>query len=240
MKKNKLFLLGLFVVFAAVLSLSLVSNTLAKYTSSDSGSDTARVAKWGIVMTVTGNEVLYDDDKTTPEVAAQVLYNYLAAPGTHQKLTTVALTGTPEVAYKITVNVDLNLQNWNISGADYCPLVFNVDGTVIQMDGTIDEVDKLEVAVEKAILKAIAGGTADAATTGAGDYADGFTYTQLYAANTAVPASANEVVVDWTWAFSTDAATDAKDTALGNQAVSTPATIDFKLSITVEQVEQIS
>ena len=35
MKKNKLFLLGLFVVFAAVLSLSLVSNTFAKYVSSD-------------------------------------------------------------------------------------------------------------------------------------------------------------------------------------------------------------
>ena len=56
MKKNKLFLLGLFVVFAAVLSLSLVSNTLAKYTTSDSGSDTARVAKWGVTVSASGDE----------------------------------------------------------------------------------------------------------------------------------------------------------------------------------------
>lgn len=239
MKKNKLFLLGLFVVFAAVLSLSLVSNTLAKYTSTKQGSDSARVAKWGIVMTVTGDDVLYDDNGSTDDVlTTKVLSNNLAAPGTHQKLTTVALTGTPEVAYEITVNVDLNLQNWNITGGEYCPLVFNVDGTEIKMDAdddTMDSVAELEVAVEKAILKAIAGGDASTATTGAGDYADGFTYTQSFDPNEAVPGTANAVAVDWTWAFSTDAATDAKDTELGNNA--TAATIDFKLSITVEQID---
>ena len=235
MKKNKLFLLGLFVVFAAVLSLSLVSNTLAKYTTSESGSDTARVAKWGIVMTVTGNEVLYDDDKSTNDVNAKVLSNTLAAPGTHQKLTTVALTGTPEVAYEITVNVNLNLQNWNVTGGEYCPLVFNVDGTEIKMGGDIDSVAKLEAAVEKAILKAIAGGDASTATTGTGDYLTGFTYTQSFAPNVAVPESANAVAVDWTWAFEGAGVDDAKDTELGNNA--TPATIDFKLSITVEQID---
>lgn len=232
MKKNKLFLLGLFVVFAAVLSLSLVSNTLAKYTSSKTGSDSARVAKWGIVMTVTGNDVLYDDDTTTDDVVKfSVSANNLAAPGTHQKLTTIALTGTPEVSYKITVDVDLNLQNWDISGVEYCPLVFNVDGTPISFNTNVAD---LETAVEKAIAAAIAGGTGDSATDST-MYSGGKTYTQTYKAGTAVPASANAVEVNWTWAFLGD---NEKDTALGNQAANDyPAAIDFKLSITVEQTD---
>lgn len=46
MRRNKLFILGLFFAFVAVLSLTLVSGTWAKYTSSVTASSTARVAKW--------------------------------------------------------------------------------------------------------------------------------------------------------------------------------------------------
>ena len=46
MKKNKIFVLGLIVTFVAFISLSLVSSTWAKYTSSVSSTSTATVAKW--------------------------------------------------------------------------------------------------------------------------------------------------------------------------------------------------
>ncbi len=46
MKKNKLFIAGLVTVFVALVSLTLVSSTWAKYTSTATGSDQARVAKW--------------------------------------------------------------------------------------------------------------------------------------------------------------------------------------------------
>ena len=46
MKKNRLFMLGLVTVFVAVLSLTLVSSTFARYTSTVTGGDSARVAKW--------------------------------------------------------------------------------------------------------------------------------------------------------------------------------------------------
>ena len=46
MRKNRLFILGIFTVMVALVSLSLVSGTWAKYTSTVSGSDSARVAKW--------------------------------------------------------------------------------------------------------------------------------------------------------------------------------------------------
>ena len=47
MRRNKLFILGLFFAFVAVLSLTLVSGTWAKYTSTVTSADAiARVAKW--------------------------------------------------------------------------------------------------------------------------------------------------------------------------------------------------
>lgn len=46
MRKNKLFIFGLVAAFVAILSLTLVSSTWAKYTSTVTGSDSARVAKW--------------------------------------------------------------------------------------------------------------------------------------------------------------------------------------------------
>ena len=50
MKKNRLFVLGIITMFVAILSLTLVSGTMARYTSTVSGSDDARVAKWAWVV----------------------------------------------------------------------------------------------------------------------------------------------------------------------------------------------
>ena len=46
MKKQRFFMLGIITVLVAVLSLTFVSSTFAKYTSTVNGSDSARVAKW--------------------------------------------------------------------------------------------------------------------------------------------------------------------------------------------------
>ena len=48
MRKNRLFILGIFTVMVALVSLSLVSGTWAKYTSTAEGTDTAKVAKWDV------------------------------------------------------------------------------------------------------------------------------------------------------------------------------------------------
>ena len=61
MKKNRLFMLGLVTVFVAVLSLTLVSSTFARYTSTITGGDSARVAKW---------LVTYEDQNDTVSGAA--------------------------------------------------------------------------------------------------------------------------------------------------------------------------
>ena len=50
MRKNRLFVLGIITMFVAILSLTLVSGTMARYTSKVSGESTARVAKWSWVV----------------------------------------------------------------------------------------------------------------------------------------------------------------------------------------------
>lgn len=230
MKKNIMMRLSALLLVAVLLTTCVISGTFAKYTTTDSATDTAKVAAWGIQLTVDGDDVLYDDEKTGNEVTAvKVTSNALAAPGTYQKLATVNLTGTPEVAYKIVVDVDLELANWTVDGNVYCPLVFTVDGDPYKIDATNTDTAKLAAAIEKAVLIAIAGGDAASATASG----NGLIYEVKYDAGTAVATGAADgVVVDWLWAFNGD---NVNDTKLGDAA--TKATIYFELTVTVEQVD---
>lgn len=231
MKKNNMMRLSALLLVAVLLTTCVISGTWAKYTTNDTASDSATVAKWGIELTVTGDDVLYNGDKTGNEVDdVKVTTNALAAPGTYQKLATVELSGTPEVAFEITVDVSLTLTGWasgevddpgtaDVNESVYCPLVITVDGTPYKIDATNKDTATLEDAIEKAIIKAIIGG-------------DGSTNVKTFDAGDAVPATANEVLIDWTWAF---AGNDELDTVLGNAA--SKATIGFSLTVTVEQVD---
>lgn len=54
MKKNKMMRNTAALGVAVLLTASVLSGTLAKYTTTAEGTDSARVAKWGIVMNSTG------------------------------------------------------------------------------------------------------------------------------------------------------------------------------------------
>ncbi len=213
MKRNKLFLLGLFVVFAAVLSLSLVSSTFAKYvTTSETAQDSARVAKWGVNVTTSSSafEREYEaDDDTAGITNSVVAAEDVLAPGTEGQLVEATISGTPEVAVAVAVTVDLELgENWKVGdpATEYCPLVFTVNGVEYKKTGTIAE---LETAVENAIKAALGEGNKEAGTD-----------------------LAKTLEVTWEWAFAGD---DVNDTLLGN-AVAVP-TIDFSLQISVTQID---
>ncbi len=232
MKKNFAMRIAACLLVVTMLSLCMVSYTYAKYTTSGATSDIATVAKWGITLSVQGDDILYDDAKTGDEVTAlKVTANNLTAPGTYQKLATVALTGTPEVAYQIVVEVDLELGDYWVANSNvYCPLVFTVDGTTYKIDLTddaYDTVDELEVAIENAIKLAICGSD---------------TGTAVYDAGEPVPATAADgVLIDWMWAYDSEVVgahpeqTDVLDTELGNAA--NKATVNFNLTVTVTQVD---
>ena len=65
MKKNRIFILGIVTMFVAILSLTLVSGTLARYTSSKSGSDVVQVAKWDVEYNAEGGG--FQDVHGTPD-----------------------------------------------------------------------------------------------------------------------------------------------------------------------------
>ena len=59
MRKNKAMRAAGGMLIATLLSTSIVSGTYAKYVTEDSGSDTARVAKFGVVVTADGDYCKY-------------------------------------------------------------------------------------------------------------------------------------------------------------------------------------
>ena len=54
MKKNKVMRFASLLLIATLLTTSVISGTFAKYTTSDSAQDTARVAKFGVVAAIAG------------------------------------------------------------------------------------------------------------------------------------------------------------------------------------------
>ena len=87
MKKNRILIAGVITAFVALITLSLVSGTWAKYTSKVQGSDTARVAKWSFnyngaaLNSETITIDLFKDNYDGTVVAA----NKVVAPGTKGK-----------------------------------------------------------------------------------------------------------------------------------------------------------
>ena len=119
MKKNKMMRTASGLMIATLLTTGVISGTFAKYTTSDSAGDTARVAKWGVNLAVSGslygqNYTDADNENiatTTAEGATVASKNTVAAanglvaPGTNSDDNNgglrVSLSGTPEVSTKV-------------------------------------------------------------------------------------------------------------------------------------------
>ena len=116
MKKQRFFMLGIITVLVAVLSLTFVSSTFAKYTSTVSGNDTATVAKWGweyngtalsatpAALTFDLLQTRYDSNGTDEETDVKT---GLIAPGTQGKFELV-FKNTSEVNANYTVDFTVN------------------------------------------------------------------------------------------------------------------------------------
>ena len=136
MRKNRLFILGIFTVMVALVSLSLVSGTWAKYTSTVSGEDSANVAKWA--FTVSDKSYGYGSTTAFTEKFTFNLFNTIKdtdgsgetdisatdgsiiAPGTQGSFDLV-LTNTSQVTAQYSVVFEVtNSQN--------IPVEFSTDG----------------------------------------------------------------------------------------------------------------
>ena len=222
MKKNAMLKIAAILMVAVLLTTCAISSTFAKYVTSKSDSDSARVAKWGVdvVTTVDGLFLTEYDNKAVASTEAVV------APGTGsgEVSATSVITGEPEVKVMVTSNVTLALTGWSVDGTFYCPLVFTVNGkTVNGLDHTSDV----------SLIGAIADAGKIEKTIEAGVKLDDYKDSNEKAINTAIT---------WNWAFedTNEGAkqTNLKDTALGDAAADGNApTIAITIETIVSQLD---
>ena len=218
MKKNIMMRLSAILLVAVLLTTCVISGTWAKYVETGSSSDEARVAKWGVEITAeTPDDNEYQATALTANETAVTLVadTKVLAPGTGVKFASINITGTPEVAVKVTYTATLTFSdNWKVDDVDYMPLVFVINGTEYEDTTMAGLKAKVEEAIED--------------------------YTKEYEADTDLSSkSAEELTVSCYWAYSVDAATDTKDTVLGDLAAGGNApTVSLTINCTVTQLDE--
>lgn len=225
---------GLLLVLVLVTS-CFVGSTFAKYTVGGRGDDTARVAKFGVTITATGatfaKEYATDTNNIVAAIANSVVSSdndKLVAPGTKGNMTSVTISGKPEVAVNVQYAATLTLNDkWTLADGErfYCPLQIKVntgDGNKVYCGLDYASADLFAQAVQNAINGASA----------------------QYPANTDLSGAVTPTV-SWTWAYEGDnspdhkvAQTDANDTYLGDQAAKgSAAEIQLTVQTTVSQID---
>lgn len=229
MKKNKMMRLASAMMVMTLMTTSVISGTFAKYVTSDEGSDTARVAKFGVTVTKDGylfsdsylNEPTeYDEDETGAAITVQADSEgtNVVAPGTESTDAglTFAITGTPEVDVELSIEV-----------SDYADDIFlkDVDG-LPNMTTTADD-DTLELSedyypVKYTLWQKTSDDDAFNPVEGAEDVNLSVLATKLaglsverYDANTDLAKEVGTLKITWKWDFEVN---DAADTLLGNLA----------------------
>ena len=211
---------GLLLVLVLVTS-CFVGSTFAKYTVGGTGSDTARVAKFGVNVTANGTMFAREyatDDRSAGTITKSVIStDKVVAPGTKGNMASMTLTGTPEVAVRVSYAVNkFELKGWTTDGTtEYCPLVFTVGTASYKIgDAGITSVSDLQDKVKAAITA----------------------YSKDYEANTDLSGvGTDSLKVSWAWAFEGD---DAKDTALGSRAAEDKAaTVELEITTTGTQID---
>ncbi len=227
MKKNVMMRAASALLVAVLLTTCAISGTFAKYTTSTTGSDSARVAYWGFDAAAETTIDMFDGEYTNVKSSGEVGgFSNVIAPGT-SKTTTFAFGYTnyqtdkiaaPEVAYTFTVTPEIT--------GDYDSLNANANFKwTLKAPGDTEATKYDTVDALLAAVKALSG---DA--SGTKEYEAG----QLPAAFT----SADETyTIGWEWAYETadDADQDAADTAMGN--AETLENVTFKITITATQVD---
>lgn len=242
MKKNVMMRLASFLLVAVLISTSAISGTYAKYVTADSGSDMARVAKFGVTVDVAGtmfaeayervedgNEAISAgagaDVVTVRNDGSHGVVNKLVAPGTTGKMTEIQLSGKPEVDVAVTYTANVTLDGWATPSKNfYCPLVFTISGPT--GDRTVNGLDFDTAAGLKNELETVVK-----------------EYSKTYDANTDLSGQqADNLDITWVWPFSTSDANDVNDTFLGDAAAGLYAghgasTINVEVTCTVTQVD---
>ncbi len=259
MKKNIMMRAASALLVAVLLTTCSISGTFAKYTTSATASDTARVAKWGVTVEAKGNMFgqhyvdKTDGDgisATTTGIVDSQHNDNIIAPGTKGTLTKSTISGTPEVKVEVSFEgtVTLNekwlskFSNEETGETYYCPIKITVKGK-----DTNTTINGLEYTSEAGFKSAIE------------EAINGVKYT-VDAGNTLSNSTGDYLDISWEWPFEgpnngnegkaatgTQTQTDYADTYLGNKFLKTGSetsddigklpTIKVEVATTVTQVD---
>ena len=246
MKKNLMMRAASVLLVAVMLTTCAISGTFAKYVTAETGSDSARVAKFGVQITANGSTFAetYNTDDTSAGIGAVSVssdgtgaHTKLVAPGTKKDMASMVLSGTPEVAVKVSYEatvVDLG-DNWidkDDNSKFYCPLK-----VVIRKDDSTTTLCGLDYATAGEFEQAIKDNIKS--------------YSRVYDPKTNLGEATvvdDSLKVSWVWPFEADGTyavnqqTNEKDTYLGDCAAGiitgkAAAYIDLTIKTTVEQID---
>lgn len=224
-KKNWMMRAAVLMLALVLVTSCFVGGTFAKYVTKGEGSDTARVAKFGVEVTANGSMFAKEyDDEVVAKTVISSTEDKVVAPGTKGKMVSMTLTGTPEVSVRVSYDATDKVvlsDDWKAAdGSFYCPLIFKIKGTDgnLAIEGsTYTDKTKLQNAIVEAINS----------------------YSKTYAPNTDLSLIGNDALtISWEWPFSTSNENDVKDTYLGDQAAAGhAATVSIEVATTVTQID---
>ena len=210
MKKNRMMRLASVLMVAVMMTTCTISGTFAKYTTSVTSQDTARVAAWGFGETSTISFDLFDDAYNSGKIDSVDGANVIA-PGSSKtetvKLTYAGTAGTaaPEVAYSIDLDVVAQSIGDNINANPNIKWSFQDTGWV-DWNTMIAKIES---------------------------------YHEDVAANDLPDISKTGIQIAWKWAFDENDDADFEagntnewDTAMGNAAALENVTLSIKLTAT--------
>lgn len=161
MKKNKMMRIASILLVVTLLSTCVISGTFAKYVTKAEGQDQARVAKWGVLVTVEGNafsdkyaasDESYLEAGGVYSVESSVEGEQVVAPGTSAEEADLALVatvkGTPEVATRYTLE-GKGIEDVVLKAGTYTDYTHLVKAD----DGTYDYTDTFTLAKDYAPVK---------------------------------------------------------------------------------------
>ncbi len=217
MKKNWTMRVGVALVALTLITSCFVGGTFAKYTTAGTGTDSARVARFGVTVTANGN--MFTDEYANADNSVTVVGRggaKVVAPGTSGDMASMTLHGEPEVDVKVTYEAMVELSNnWVDEDGDfYFPLDIIVNKQEVDLSGA-----KNKDAVTSAVATAIKN------------------YSKTYKAGTNLSTvGADSLAISWKWDF--EGNNDVNDTYLGDQANKGNAgRITIGVKTTVTQVD---
>ncbi len=252
MKKNKMMRLASSLLVAVLLTSSVISGTFAKYVTSDSATDTARVAKWGVTVEAKGDlfantyfdknngngpDFLNTGTETTLSVVSS---DKVVAPGTENDTgLTFTITGTPEVDVKFTVEMT-GTDYVYLAQADNLPDYTTYPVDTFNLSDAYEPI-KFFIAVDGATIMED-GNPKAYSYTGLQAYFNSDERDEAFDAGETIDTTYK---ITWAWDFDDNGlgTNDKADTLLGNLAVTADdgitysTAINLGMTITVTQVD---